>query len=356
MRIAFLGDISFNDAYIRLYDEGRDPFEAIAGKLAACDMVIGNLECLAEGNEGEYELKKPRLKTTVDTLNYLKNLHVSAVTLAHNHVFDNLRDGFEKTIRFLEENNISYLGAGLSRDRAEKPLKLDWEGRKICLLSFVHEDTNPNLQEDCPVYVNHYDPDRISRDIRACKSEGCLVILLLHWGGRFEGGLYPDRYQPADAGKFIGAGADLIIGHHTHTLQPFERIAGRWVFYSLGNFCFADILFEGKVRDMSRSRFRESIIPVVSLQEDAAYSTALWPIRNVSLEIVEDQSVLKKLERRSTLHRRMMRIPLLWNVYVVNYRWVYPVWEQLTRKDREKSLIRRIFGLNLQKLKSLFSR
>lgn len=356
MKIAFLGDISLNDAYIRLHDEGRDPFAAMAQKLAACDMVIGNLECLAEGDEGEYERKKPRLKTTVETLSYLKNLHVSAVTLAHNHVYDNLRDGFEKTIRFLEENHIRYLGAGLSRERAEKPLKLDWEGRKICLLSFVHEDTNPTLQADCPVYVNHYDPERISREIRTCKSEGCMVILLLHWGGRFEGGLYPDRYQPVDAGKFIGAGADLIIGHHTHTLQPFEKIAGRWVFYSLGNFCFADIHFEGKVRDMSRRRYRESVIPVVSMQGDATYSMTLWPIRNVSLEIIEDQPVLRKLKRRSYLHRQMMRFPLLRKVYVANYRWVYPVWEQFTRKDREKSLIRRIFGLNLQKLKSLFRR
>ncbi|HDS07612.1 MAG TPA: CapA family protein [Bacteroides sp.] len=356
MKIAFLGDISFNDAYIPLYREGVDPFPEIGRKLAGCNLVVGNLECLSEGDQGEYEPKKPRLKTTRETLNFLKKLHVSAVTLAHNHVYDNLKDGFEKTVSFLEENNMAYLGAGLTRERAGQPLKLDRGGKKICMLSYLHEDTHPNLQPDCPVHVNRYDPERISRDIRLCRSEGFGVILLLHWGGRFEGGLYPDRYQRADARKFIRAGAGLVIGHHTHTLQPAEKIDGRWVFYSLGNFCFADIHFEGRIREMSRLRFRESVIPVVTIQEDAPWSMELWPVRNVSLEIKEAPGVLKKLKRRSTMHRMMMRLPILWILYRTWYRWVGPVWEQLIRKDREKTLIRRIFGLNLQKIKSLFKR
>ena len=113
-------------------------------------------------------------------------------------------------------------------------------------------------------------------------------------------------------------------------------------------------MFDNKVRDMSRKRSRESVIPVVSTREDGKYSVELWPIRNSFLEIVEDRGVLKRLKRRSSIHGLMRRMPPLWYFYAATFRWIYPVWEQITRKDEEKSLIRRILGLNLHKFKSLF--
>ena len=353
MRIAFLGDISFNDAYTGLYEKGVDPFQKISPKLAGCDIVIGNLECLSAGDEGENEFKKPRLKTTTGTLGFLNNLNVSAVTLAHNHVYDNLKDGFVKTVSFLESQKIRYLGAGLSQTEATRPLLLEQHDLKICMLSYVHPDTNPDLPAECPVHLNLYNPELISREIVRYKNEGYFVILILHWGGKFEGGLYPDRYQPEHARRFVGDGADLIIGHHSHTLQPAQQISGNWVFYSLGNFCFADILFEGKVRNMSRIRYRESVIPIVELRSDLTYSIDLLPIRNESLEIVENGLALKKLRRRNFIQGLISTIPLFWYIYSLNYRGFAPIWQQLRRKDKEKSLLQRILGLNLRKIKSL---
>ncbi len=353
MRIAFLGDISFNDAYIGLYEKGADPFKKVSSKLAGCDFVVGNLECLSAGDEGENEFKKPRLKTTTGTLNLLKNLKISAVTLAHNHVYDNLKDGFVKTVSFLESQKIRYMGAGLTTTEATRPLLMEQNDLKICLLSYVHPDTNPDLPAECPIHLNLYDPELISGEIVRYKHEGYFVILILHWGGKFEGGLYPDRYQPDHARRFVGDGADLIIGHHSHTLQPVEQISGKWVFYSLGNFCFADILFEGKVRNMSRTRFRESVIPIIELRRDMTYSVDLMSIKNVSLEIVEKDFVLRKLRRRNFIQGMIIRIPLLWYIYKVNYRVISPIWQQLMRKDEDKSLLQRILRLNIIKIRSL---
>jgi len=353
MRIAFLGDISFNDAYNEWHEKGLDPFKKVGPKLAGCDFVVGNLECLSEGDAGENVLKKPRLKTKTGTLNYLKDLNVSAVTLAHNHVYDNLEDGFVKTIAFLESQKIRYMGAGLSAEEAMQPLLLERQELKICMLSCVHPDTNPDLPADCPIHLNLYNHERISGEIARYKKEGYFVILLLHWGGKFEGGLYPDRYQTKQARGFVKDGADLIIGHHSHTLQPVEQISGKWVFYSLGNFCFADILFEGKVRNMSLTRYRESVIPIIELQRDQTYTVDLVPIRNESLEVVENGHVLRKLRRRNFIQGMINRIPVLWRFYTLNYRIIAPIWKQLLRKDEQKSLVRRLLGLNFKKIKSL---
>ncbi len=110
VNISFLGDISFNNKYNELYIKKRKPFSKISKILKESDFVVGNLECLASGNEGENLFKKPRLKTSVETLNYLKEIGVDLVTLAHNHIYDNLLDGFFKTINFLQENKISWIG------------------------------------------------------------------------------------------------------------------------------------------------------------------------------------------------------------------------------------------------------
>jgi len=148
-------------------------------------------------------------------------------------------------------------------------------------------------------------------------------------------------------------GADLIIGHHSHTLQPIEQFSGKWIFYGLGNFCFADIFFEGKVRNMSLTRYRESVIPIIELQRDQSYTVDLVPIRNESLEVVENSHVLRKLRRRNFIQGTINRIPLLWHIYRLNYRVIAPIWQQLMRKDEDKSLFRRILGLNVKKIKTL---
>ena len=113
--ITFLGDISLNDKYNYLYKNGEKPFESLKDILFGSDFVVGNLECLAKGDKGENLLKRPRLKTNLETLNYLKDLNLGLALLAHNHTYDNLEDGFLKTINFLKGNSIAYIGAGLSQ-------------------------------------------------------------------------------------------------------------------------------------------------------------------------------------------------------------------------------------------------
>ena len=86
MKFSFIGDISLNDEYVTGITNGIDYFSEISLLLAQSDLVIGNLECLIQGDNGENLKKKPRLKTTTDTLHILKKLNVKVVTLAHNHI------------------------------------------------------------------------------------------------------------------------------------------------------------------------------------------------------------------------------------------------------------------------------
>ena len=55
----------------------------------------------------------------------------------------------------------------------------------------------------------------------------------------------------------IDSGADLVIGHHSHRINPIERYNGKYIVYSVGNFSFAG---NSKPDDMStfifQTRFR----------------------------------------------------------------------------------------------------
>ncbi len=69
------------------------------------------------------------------------------------------------------------------------------------------------------------------------KADACqLVIASFHWG--IERKNYPNSVQK-DLGRFtIDSGADLVLGHHPHVIQGIENYKGKYIVYSLANFCF----------------------------------------------------------------------------------------------------------------------
>lgn len=346
MKISFIGDISLNDNYIELYKNGIDPFKVIEPVLASSDIVIGNLECLANGNKGENELKKPRLRTTVETLNYLNNINLKVACLAHNHVYDHLIDGFQKTINFLNQNGILHLGAGLSATEAKKYQILQKDGLSIVLLNYVTYDTNPNLPVDSAIYLNMFDIDQCKNEIQLLSSKVNYIVLSLHWGGKVEGGFFPDWDQPKIAHELIDAGADLIIGHHSHTIQPFEIYKGKYIFYSLGNFCFSDLTFEGEMQLLTNRR-KITIILIISFYKDY-YSVKIRFFRNNLNNYSPANQYIYSLWLRNKIFK-LTKISVIWRIYFFFHKKVNPVILFFFRRDL--TLFEKIKRLNSSKFR-----
>ena len=329
MKVAFLGDISLNDDYIDLYKENVNPFLSIEPYLSDCDFVVGNLECMVIGNEGVNELKKPRLGTTLETLNYLKNIRLNVACLAQNHVYDHLLDGYKKTVGFLKENRILYMGAGTSTEEAQKNIILEKNDISIGLLNYVTLDTNPNLPDAADVYLNVFDLNTALLEITELKRKVRFLVVLLHWGGRVEGGLVPDWSQPAIAQQLIDAGADLIVGHHTHTYQSYHIHKGKYTFYSLGNFCFSDINFESKLIPLTK-RNKLTTILTVHFEQDV-YSFQSKFFRN-HITHFEQYSSTKSI-LNDIYVKTMLNFKPFWYLYYFGLNNILPVWFYLTRKD-----------------------
>lgn len=345
VRIAFLGDVSLNDEYRDLARAGVDLFGAVAPILRSHDLVVGNLEAVCEGEDGELWTKKPRLRTDPETLERLRDLHLGVATLAHNHVYDHLASGFRRTTACLERLGISYLGAGWSETTAREPIRRELGGQTFVLLDYVARDTNPKLPADAELCLNYFEVDRAIREVRAARETADWVVVLLHWGGRSEEADFPHPGQREEARQLAAAGADLIVGHHPHTLQPEERFGTTRVFYSLGNFCFADVVCDGKVWEIDRDRNACSVILSVTFGADGLTVESI-PIRNREHRIVPDDCFWPRIERSRRLfpffrHRATYRLHSLRVRYLDRVRFYFwgngrSFWVQLRRLDLGK--------------------
>ncbi|MEZ4651701.1 MAG: CapA family protein [Candidatus Eisenbacteria bacterium] len=324
-----------------------DLFAGVGPVLRTHDLVVGNLEAVCEGTDGELWTKKPRLRTDPATLGALRDLHMGVVTLAHNHVYDHLGSGFRTTRAALDEMGIAYIGAGGTEDEARRPHRFSHGGRSFCLLNYVTRDTNPKLPPDVDVKLNYLDVERATREITEARAVVDHVVVILHWGGVSEEADYPHPSQIEIAHRLVEAGAQLVVGHHPHTLQPDEQVGSGWVFYSLGNFCFADVVCDGKVWEIDRVRNARSIILSATFSDDGV-SVESIPIRNVDHAIVLDDSFWSEVER-SRKWFPLFRRPLFFRLHAMRVRYLDRVrfyfwgndrtfWKQVRRLDPGKVL------------------
>ena len=339
--ITFLGDISLNAKYNELYEKGEKPFEEIGNFLADSDLVVGNLECFAESKQGENLLKKPRLKTKLETLNYLKDINLGLACLANNHFYDNLEEGFQETINFLTNNNINYIGASMT-GMEEIPFIFVKDGISVAILNYVTLDTNPHLPEDAKVKPNWFYLNKVEQDIANLRNKVDYIIVYPHWGGKMEGALLPDKELIPIAHKIIDAGADIIIGHHSHTIQPYEIYQGKYIFYSLGNFCFSDLTFENRQIYLDRRRNYEGLIICAQFSQNSIF------INPNKISVINNRIVpLNDNIKPSNLSNSPL-LNKLWAPYLFYERRVYSIISFLF--FRGKSPISQVKNIKLKKI------
>jgi poly-gamma-glutamate synthesis protein (capsule biosynthesis protein) len=162
----------------------------------------------------------------------------AAVCMANNHVMDYGVPGLEDTFRELRRAGIPWFGAGTFDESAGNPLLL--QGAEIALLGYACPTTAAVFAEADRPGAARLEFSRVVADMEAARRSGATrVIVSLHWGE--EHVFLPKPTDVRLARQIIDAGADLVIGHHAHCFQPFERYRGKYIFYGLGNTITPDI-------------------------------------------------------------------------------------------------------------------
>lgn len=201
------------------------------------DIVIANLECPVT------KIKQPVHKRFVfrgepEWLNSLHNHGITHLNLANNHSIDQGRDALIDTWKNIENAGMIPFGAGINMKDATTPCLIAEKPRRIWMIASVMMPL-----ENFPYFT--YKPsssimsvDSIVSAVNHLRQQDpyCYIIVSLHWG--WEHTLKPQPFQKEQAHRIINAGADIMVCHHTHTLQTIEEYKNRLIYYSIGNFIF----------------------------------------------------------------------------------------------------------------------
>ncbi len=255
-----------------LNEQGGDPgfcMQNVRDILAADDLTVINFEgtlttstVIPKAKQGNsFLFSAPPSYVSILTEN-----SIECASLENNHTMDFGEEGFADTRRTLEE-------AGVVASTTEQWGVINIKGVDVCILSYLCID-----RYDKPVggYATLY--EKVAADIGSAKAQYPIVIVCFHWG--VEKDYAPTSNQIRMGRAAVDAGADLVIGNHSHRIQPIECYNGVYICYSLGNFCFAgnhkpddmtSILFQTRFRvkdgTVTNEGFR--IIPIrISSRKD----------------------------------------------------------------------------------------
>ncbi len=229
--LLFTGDIML-DRGVKIEVEGTGngdfsfPFLKVADILRGADITAGNLEGPLS-DKGEEVGNVYSFRMPPRALQGLTSAGFDVLFLANNHIGDWGREALEDTVLNLENAGIAAAGAGRTSVEAYAPKILEVKGTKIAFLSFSEFFVSgAALAEEAA----------ITNFILQAKEMADVVIVAFHFGEEYS--KEPSERQKSLAELAVDQGADLIVGSHSHVVQPLEVYNGKYIVYSLGNFVF----------------------------------------------------------------------------------------------------------------------
>ena len=240
LNVVFTGDILLDRGVRRVIDKhGVDHLftEGVDSVFRSAQVVVGNLECPATKIQSPVQ-KLYIFRGEPKWLEALKRHGITHLNLANNHSIDQGREGLMDTRQNIIDAGMTPIGAGANMTEAAEPVLLSRTPRNVWLVPSLRLALeNYAYLPDKPCVSQEPMDSLLNRVHRLRKADSTAVIIVsLHWGG--EHTMHPVNSQRWDARQIIRAGADVLVCHHTHTLQDVEDINGHSVFYSIGNFIF----------------------------------------------------------------------------------------------------------------------
>lgn len=210
----------------------------IASLVETADISFINQETLMCG-EGYKLSYYPRFNSPQDLAYDLAELGFDVVNIANNHMLDKGADGLAATISFWNTfEDITLLGGYTSEEDYETLRIVERNGVRVAFLSYTFHTNSLSLPASSSLVIPYPDDDTVISQLSGAKEAADYVIVSVHWGDEYV--LTPNDEQRSFAALLAEYGADAIIGHHPHVIQPIEWIeradGGRTLcVYSLGN-------------------------------------------------------------------------------------------------------------------------
>lgn len=240
LNVVFTGDILLDRGVRRVIEHhgvGHLFSDGVDSVFHAAQVVVGNLECPATKIHAPV-FKRFIFRAEPEWLDTLCQHGITHLNLANNHAIDQGREGLIDTKNNIMAAGMVPIGAGENMQEAAEPVLLASEPRKVWLVPSLRLALeNYAYLTDKPCVSQEPMDSLLSRVYHLRQQDSTAVIIVsLHWGAEHK--LEPVPRQKHDAHMLCLAGADVLICHHTHTLQTIEDFRGHKIYYSIGNFIF----------------------------------------------------------------------------------------------------------------------
>ena len=243
----FVGDVFLSKKPRAAYD--KKGIEGIIDDgylniLKSSDFNIANLECSITDETKNAEDKTFTFALPTKYVKPLKEVGFNLFTLANNHILDYGVESMKNTMKVLNENGIEHIGAGDDVYDAKKAYIKEIEGKRYAFLaaSAVLPSDSWKAGIDKAGVFNGYNIGELCEEIKYVKPYVDKVIVYMHWGRELE--TVSNTWQKQYARRIVDAGADLVVGAHSHMVQEIEYYNDVPIVYSLGNF-----IYGGTMRD-----------------------------------------------------------------------------------------------------------
>lgn len=308
-----LGDLMLHSRYDEIASGlgGDFAFEKVSSLLKQPDILFGNLEVVLS-QEGDAVPGKLCLRGDPQYLQALKRHNVGIVSLANNHTFDFGPDAYVDMASRLDELDIATVGAGNDLEASRQLKIIEKEGIRFGFLAYSSRTTKGShyADENAPG-VAPLDVDIVLADVARYRDDVDHLVVSLHWGVEYAE--YPTPDQMKTGRSIIDAGASLIIGHHPHIIQGYEKYRNGVILYSLGNFCDSDLEWHGAektYRSKLKIADRESVMAQLKFSKDDIVDlkfVLLWLDDNGQSGVAEghkEEELRAKFLRRSEVIAR----------------------------------------------------
>lgn len=256
--VCFAGDINLDEnwsttQYLNGQENGISDCisEELIAHMNSADVMCLNNEFTYSLGGAPLEGKAYTFRANPERVAVLQELGVDIVKLANNHVYDYGRQALLDTFDTLDNAGIAYVGAGRNLEEAMEPVYMELDGKRVAFVSASRAEKykmTPQATEDSPGILRCYDTTLFLETIKEARENADFVLAYVHWGTEYSYEL--EEVQLTTGKEYLDAGADVVIGAHSHCLQGMEYYDGKPIIYSLGNYWFNEKTLDTMLLDL----------------------------------------------------------------------------------------------------------
>lgn len=275
-------DNIYKQAAARTGGDGFDfnpPYQHISGLFEGADVAFINQESLIAERIAPLS-GYPLFNSPEAVGNKVVDMGFNVVCTANNHMFDMGEAGLIASMDYWDAQPVLPIGAWRTEADMQRPLTIERQGIKIGFVPVTEHTNGLKLPAQTPLrFIRSDEYELMKQQVELARANSDFVVVSIHWGTENSNSTNDNQLELAQ--MFADWGVDLVLGHHSHTLQPMEWRTGQsgkrtLVVYSLGNFISSmldpqnmlggvldlDIEKDGKTGEAAITRAK--MIPVVT--------------------------------------------------------------------------------------------